>query len=126
MNTTKLTLPAQSLSIFFKTQEDGTRTLNADFRSVPSNPEGATRAYFTGLDITEPAKAAIKALAKPARDKNGNAYLACGVVKAEVEVVAVRQPQADDQTPEVSFRVRVLGIERAEDTATADLAKLLG
>lgn len=126
MDTKKLTLPPQSLSIFFKKQDDGTTTLNADFRSVPANDDGATRAYFTGLDITPEAKEQIKALAKKAVDKKGNAYLACGIVQAEVEIVALRNPQEGDLTPEVSYRVKVLSLERATDTATSDLASLLG
>lgn len=127
-NTKNLTLPAQSLNIFFKEQkqEDGsvTRTLNGDFRAVPANPEGATRAYFTGLDISPEAKAAIKSLAKPAKDKKGNTYLSVGTVTAEVEVVAVRQPQVTDANPEVAFRVKLVNIERATDSTTDELFTL--
>lgn len=126
MKTKTLNIPAQTLNIFFKQQDDGSKTLNADFRSIPSNPEGATRAYFTGLDITPEAKAKIKMLAKPAKDKNGQAYLALGTVEATVEVVAVRQPQPTDPNPEVSFRVKLVNVERATDTNTDELAQLLG
>lgn len=124
MNTKNLTLPAQALNIFFKTQEDGSRTLNGDFRAVPANPEGATRAYFTGLDISPEAKAAIMTLAKPAKDKKGNTYLSVGTVTAEVEVVAVRQPQVTDANPEVAFRVKLVSIERATDSTTGELFAL--
>lgn len=128
MNTKNLTLPAQALNIFFKTQEqeDGsvTHTLNGDFRAVPANPEGATRAYFTGLDISPEAKAAIKTLAKPAKDKKGNTYLSVGTVTAEVEVVAVRQPQVTDANPETAFRVKLVNIERATDSTTDELFAL--
>ena len=131
MNTKTLKLPAQALNIFFKAQEDENgkvigHTLNGDFRSIPSNPEGATRAYFTGLDITPEAKAKIKALAKSAKDKNGQGYLALGTVEATVEVVAVRQPQPTDQNPEVAFRVKVIDLDRATDTNTDELVQLLG
>lgn len=125
MNTKNLTLPAQALNLFFKEQrqDDGsiTRTLNGDFRAVPANPEGATRAYFTGLDISPEAKETIKALAKPAKDKKGNTYLAVGTVTAEVEVVAVRQPKMTDADPEVAFRVKLVNIERATDVTTDEL-----
>lgn len=121
-----ITLPAQALNVFIKKQDDGSATTNGDFRSIPANKDGATRAYFTGLDLTPEAITAIKTLAKPAVDKNNNKYLACGTVTAECEVLAVRLPQETDQQQEIAYRVRVLKLERATDAATGELAGLLG
>jgi hypothetical protein len=120
-----LTLPPQKLSVFVKVQ-DGKPSLNGDFRAVPLNPHGATRAYFLGVDVTDKAAEQIDNLSEKAIDSKGAPYLACGLVTAKVEVLSPRYPQEGDTTPEVSYRVKVLSLERAVDAASNRFASKLG